>query len=91
MQLQLIIVNCNMILVAKCKYNGCIVGASINASTNPWDPDMEEKLACKIQSDEIRKLILFYAHIMRVPDLWRCLGVQKVYEVLVFSQYISKT
>lgn len=82
MQLLFILVNYIVILVAKCKYNGCIVGACINTSTNPWDPDMEEKLACKIQSDDIRKLILFYAHIMRVPDLWRCLGVQKVYEVL---------
>ncbi|KAH1005823.1 hypothetical protein HUJ04_006737 [Dendroctonus ponderosae] len=68
-------------LVAKCKYNGCIVGACINESTNPWDPDMEEKLACTVECNNVRNLIMFYAHMMRVPDLWRCLGVQKVYEM----------
>ncbi|XP_066260607.1 arylalkylamine N-acetyltransferase 1-like [Euwallacea similis] len=68
-------------LVAKCKHNGCIVGACINESTNPWDPDLEEKLARKIQSENMRKLLMFYAHTMRVPDLWKYLGVQKVYEM----------
>ncbi|XP_066157877.1 arylalkylamine N-acetyltransferase 1-like [Euwallacea fornicatus] len=68
-------------LVAKCKYNGRIVGACINKSTRTWDPDLEEELACKIESESMRKLLMFYAHIMRVPDLWRYLEVQKIYEM----------
>ncbi|XP_030752554.1 dopamine N-acetyltransferase-like [Sitophilus oryzae] len=68
-------------LVAKCKYNGCIVGACINESTSPWDPEMEEKLACAVKCDKLKKLLMFYAYMMRAPDLWRCLGVQKVYEM----------
>ncbi|KAL1490528.1 hypothetical protein ABEB36_013206 [Hypothenemus hampei] len=68
-------------LVAKCKYNGSIVGACINESTTPWDADMDDKLACKVQCEHIRQLIMFYSYIMRAPDLWRCLGVRKVYEM----------
>ncbi|KAF7280349.1 hypothetical protein GWI33_006125 [Rhynchophorus ferrugineus] len=68
-------------LVAKCKYNGCIVGACINESTSPWDPDMEEKLACTVKCEKTKKLLMFYAYLTRAPDLWRCLGIQKVYEM----------
>lgn len=46
---------------------------------------MEEKLACTVECNNVRKLIMFYAHMMRVPDLWRCLGVKKVYEVTLPS------
>ncbi|XP_050293942.1 uncharacterized protein LOC126734382 isoform X2 [Anthonomus grandis grandis] len=68
-------------LVAKCKYNGNIVGACINQSLSEWDPEMQEKLACSVKHDETRKLIMFQAYVSRAPDLFRCLGVKKIYEM----------
>ncbi|KAJ8932858.1 hypothetical protein NQ314_014386 [Rhamnusium bicolor] len=59
-----------MTLVAKCKYNGDIVGAAINEATHPWDPDMREKFACNLRCAKVRQLQLFYAYIQRLPDIW---------------------
>ncbi|CAG9766751.1 unnamed protein product [Ceutorhynchus assimilis] len=68
-------------LVARCKHNGCIVGACINEAAHPWDPEIDEKLSCGIENENIKKLIMFYAYLMKAPDLWRCLGVGTVYEM----------
>lgn len=68
-------------LVAKCKYNGNIMGACINASTSPWDPDLLERFACNVACPETRQLLMFWAHLERAPDIWRRLCTQKVFEV----------
>ncbi|CAH1156173.1 unnamed protein product [Phaedon cochleariae] len=68
-------------LVARCKYDGCIVGACINNTTNPWDPDLKEKLACNVQCTKTKQLLLFQAHVQRFPRLWNCYDVQKVFEI----------
>ncbi|CAH0554093.1 unnamed protein product [Brassicogethes aeneus] len=69
--------------VARCRVNmmGVLWGASINCTSNPWDPDLKEKLACSVQDPKLRQLFLFYAHIQRAPNLFKCFNVQKVYEI----------
>lgn len=71
-------------LIAKCKYNGDILGASINETTHSWDPDIKDSLACKVGDVKSRQLLHFYAHMQRVPDFWRKYGVQKIFEVIFF-------
>ncbi|XP_060526828.1 uncharacterized protein LOC132702296 [Cylas formicarius] len=68
-------------LVAKCAHDGSIAGGAINESTHPWDPDLGEKLACSVKCPKVKQLILFYAYVMRAPDLWECLGVGKIFEM----------
>lgn len=68
-------------LVAKCKYDGCIAGACINMSNHPWDPALKEKLACNVKCTKVKKLLLFYAYAERMPDLWKCYDVQKIFTV----------
>ncbi|KAG5880742.1 hypothetical protein JTB14_025506 [Gonioctena quinquepunctata] len=68
-------------LVARCKNDGCIVGACINETTNKWDPDLKEKLAASVQCPNVRQLLLFQAHIQRFPNLWECYGTKKVFEI----------
>lgn len=68
-------------LVAKCKYDGNIVGACINSSSHPWDPEMEEKLACSVGDDKVKQLMMFYAYVTRAPDMFRCLGVTKIFDI----------
>jgi hypothetical protein len=68
-------------LIARCKYNGDILGACINETTHCWDPDVKDSLACKVNDVKSRQLLHFYAYMQRVPDLWRKYGVQKIFEV----------
>ncbi|XP_056633891.1 uncharacterized protein LOC130443343 [Diorhabda sublineata] len=68
-------------VVARCKNNGCVVGAAINESTNPWDPDLKEKLACSVQCPKMKHYLLFQAHVQRSPKLWDCFHVQKIFEI----------
>lgn len=68
-------------MVATCKYDNCIVGACINQATNPWDPDSKEDLACMLEDDKVKTLLFFYAYAQRLPDLWNCYSVQKVFEM----------
>ncbi|EEZ98630.1 uncharacterized protein LOC662664 [Tribolium castaneum] len=68
-------------LIAKCKYNGDILGACINETCHCWDPDIKDSLACKVSDVKSRQLLHFYAHIQRAPDLWRKYGVQKIFEI----------
>ncbi|RZC34600.1 dopamine N-acetyltransferase, partial [Asbolus verrucosus] len=68
-------------LIAKCKYNDDILGACINETTHCWDPEMKDKLACKVGCVKSRQLLHFYAHMQRVPNLWKKYGVQKVFEI----------
>ena len=70
-------------LLARCKYDGNLVGASINGSAHPWDPDMREKFACSIKCPKVRQIMLFYAHVQRLPDIWNRYHVNKVFEVRV--------
>ncbi|KAJ8951990.1 hypothetical protein NQ318_010736 [Aromia moschata] len=53
-------------VVARCKYDGALVGAAVNESTHPWDPDMKEKFACSVCCPKVKRLLLFYAHVQRV-------------------------
>lgn len=68
-------------LIAKCRHNNCIVGACINSSVHPWDADLTEKLACSARNDKVRTLLLFYAHITRIADLWTSFDTKKVFEI----------
>lgn len=68
-------------LVARCKYDNCIVGACINCSIQPWDPNLTEKLACSVRDENVRTLLLFYAHVTRFGDLWRCYDTKKIFEM----------
>ncbi|XP_023028095.1 uncharacterized protein [Leptinotarsa decemlineata] len=68
-------------LVARSKYDGCIVGACINETSNRWDPDLKEKLAASVQCSNVKQLLLFQAHIQRFPQLWDCYCVQKIFEI----------
>nr|CAI5862566.1 unnamed protein product [Callosobruchus analis] len=70
-----------MTLVARCRYDSCIVGACINESSNPWDPALKEKFACSVSCPKVRQATLFYAYLQRLPGLWDCYGTQKVFEM----------
>lgn len=70
-----------MSLMVKHKHNGDIVGACINCSVYPWDPDHTEKLASSCKCSKMKKLLLFYAYMTRKPDLWSSYGVKKVFEM----------
>lgn len=68
-------------LIAKCKYNGDILGGAINETTHSWDPDMTDNLACKVRDVKTRQLLHFYAYMQRLPDLWKKYDVMKIFEV----------
>lgn len=68
-------------LVAKCKYNGNILGAAINEITHCWDPNILDKLACEVKCVKLKKLLHFYAYLGRAPDLWRKYNVHNIFEV----------
>lgn len=70
-----------MSLVARLKTDGEIVGACINCSLHPWDPDQTEKLAFSCKCTKLKTLLLFYAHVTRSPDLWKSYHVKKVFEM----------
>lgn len=70
-----------MSLMVKHKHYGDIVGACINCSVYPWDPDQTEKLASSCKCSKVKKLLLFYAYITRKPDLWSSYGVKKIFEM----------
>ncbi|CAG9854692.1 unnamed protein product [Phyllotreta striolata] len=67
-------------LIAKCKFSGSIVGAAINETSNPWDPDQKEKLANHINCPKIKQWLLFQAYAQRYPQLWGRYNVDKVFE-----------
>lgn len=71
-------------VAAKCKYTGKIVGACLNESTVPWDPDKMDRLACSISCVKTRHLFHFWAFLQRAPKLWDKFQVQKVLEVSFF-------
>lgn len=77
-------------VVAKCKYDGNIVGACINESTNPWDPDMSERFACNVACEKTRQLLLFWAHLEREPKIWQRFCTQKVFEVRYYECIFTK-
>lgn len=70
-----------MTLLAKQKQDGKIVGACINCSLYPWDPEQTEKLACSCRCNKLKSLLLFYAHITKRPDLWKAFDVRKIFEI----------
>lgn len=70
-----------MSLLAKHKYDGNIVAACVNCSLYPWDPDQTEKLANSCRCPKLKSLLQFYAHITRKPNLWKCHGVEKIFEM----------
>lgn len=70
-----------MSFVAKCRCNGNIIGACINCSVQPWDPDLTERLACSSRDEKVKTLLLFYAHITRTGDLWSSFDTKKVFEI----------
>lgn len=70
-------------LVAKCKYDGCIVGAAINGSTTPWDADLMDKLACTVSCPKTRTLFHMYAHVHRAAEVYKKFCTNKVFEVSI--------
>lgn len=68
-------------IVARCKYNGVIVGGAINNSTNPWDPDLTERHACTLADPDMRELYLFWAYVQRAPNIWKKYCTNKIFEV----------
>lgn len=71
-----------MSLVARCRYNNCIVGACINNSIQPWDAEVTEQIACSSKDDKVRTLLLFYAHVDRIArDLWTCYDTKQLFEL----------
>lgn len=72
-------------LVARCRYDGCIVGAAINEGTCPWDPDAWDKFACTLCNINMRRLYQFYAYVQRLPDLWNLACTSKIFEVSFIS------
>ncbi|XP_017769447.1 PREDICTED: dopamine N-acetyltransferase-like [Nicrophorus vespilloides] len=68
-------------IVARCKYNGSLVGASLNSITVPWDPKMTEKFACTLSDDKMTKLFMFFAYLQKVPRLWERYCDLQVFEM----------
>ncbi|KAB0800450.1 hypothetical protein PPYR_06190 [Photinus pyralis] len=67
--------------VAKCRHTGDIVGACINTSACPWDPDQLDKVARTMKDAKLRQLYHFYAHIQRTPLLWQQYHTNKIFEM----------
>lgn len=80
-ELSLAIMQQGLSVVARCKYNGVIVGGAINNSTCPWDPDLTERHACTIADPDIRELYLFWAYLQRAPNLWKKYCTNKIFEI----------
>ncbi|KAK9751376.1 Acetyltransferase (GNAT) family [Popillia japonica] len=68
-------------LIARCKYDGCIVGAVVNEGTCPWDPDIWDRFACTLCNVKLRQLYQFYAYLQRLPNLWNLACTQKIFEI----------
>lgn len=68
--------------VAKCKYTGCIVGASINCVACEWDGDDVDKLACTFKCKDTQQLYHFWAYLHRAPNIYETYCVDKVFEVI---------
>ncbi|XP_022919790.1 uncharacterized protein [Onthophagus taurus] len=68
-------------LIAKCKYDGCIVGGAINCGACPWDPDVMDKFACTLSNQKMRQLFQFWAYIQRAPNLWNLTCTRKIFEI----------
>lgn len=70
-----------MSLMVRHKHDGDIVGACINYSIHPWDPQQTEKLAKSCKCSNLRYLLQFFAHVTRSPNLFKSYGVSKVFEI----------
>ncbi|KAL3276616.1 hypothetical protein HHI36_011988 [Cryptolaemus montrouzieri] len=70
----------NLSVVVKCKYSGDILAACINRTTNPWDPNILDRIACTLCSRG-KSILHLRAHLMRAHDLWNYYGVQKIFDV----------
>lgn len=70
--------------VAKCKYTGCIVGASLNESTCFWDADQTDKFACSLSCKKTRDMYQFWAYLQRHPKIFEKYCVDNVFEVFLF-------
>lgn len=68
-------------VIAKCKYTGKIVAASINESTVPWNPEILDRIACSSTCIQLRHIFHFWAYLQQAPKLWEKFDVQKVLEV----------
>ncbi|KAB0800449.1 hypothetical protein PPYR_06189 [Photinus pyralis] len=74
--------------VAKCKYTGEIVGASLNSSSCPWNPDEMDAKAKTIKDSKLRDLYHFYAHMTRAPLLWQKFCTNKIFLInMVFVRH----
>lgn len=71
--------------VAKCKYTGCIVGASINSIECKWDADDLDKFACTLKCKKTKELYHFWAYLQRVPNIYDKYCVDCVFEVTIKS------
>lgn len=69
-------------VVAKCKYNGSVVGAALCESCSPWDPAMTEKLACTLKDPKMARLYMFWAYLQRAPNLWEKYCQMNIYEIV---------
>ncbi|KAK5649310.1 hypothetical protein RI129_000339 [Pyrocoelia pectoralis] len=67
--------------VAKCKYTGDIVGACINNTACPWDPDQLDQMAKTMKDVNLRQLYHFYSYVQRAPLLWQQFGTTKIFEM----------
>lgn len=67
-------------VVIKCKYSGDIIAASINQTTNSWDANLLDRLACTLCSKG-KHILHMRAHLMRTHDLWNYYHVQKIFDV----------
>ncbi|XP_044756774.1 uncharacterized protein LOC123315227 isoform X2 [Coccinella septempunctata] len=70
----------NLSVVVKCKYSGELIAASINRTTNPWDPNLLDRLACTLCSKG-KHILHMRAHLMRAHDLWKYYNVQKIFDI----------
>lgn len=68
-------------IVAKCRHDGKLVGACINGTVNKWDADLQERIACSVSSENVKQMLLFFAHVTRKAQLFEKYNVRKVYEV----------
>ncbi|KAK9874624.1 hypothetical protein WA026_005453 [Henosepilachna vigintioctopunctata] len=70
----------NISVVAKCRYSGELLAASINRTTNPWDSNLLDRIACTLCTKG-KNILHLRAHLMRAHDLWKYYGVQKIFDV----------
>jgi len=78
-------------LIARCKYNGCLVGGCINNVLCPWDADMMEKFACTLKNEKMAELYMFFAYLIRAPDLFDKYCTSQVFEIqMVFVRHTDR-